>query len=119
MYTKINKENKKDTFDDMTSRLLENLLLPLHASHPHRHSHARTCVVEFTDGMEGADVELETDNGEDDDGEKHQETDLQQRRHRLQNRFEHNLQAWQQQAKHRMPVQYTQDFTKNSAAACT
>ena len=115
MYTKFNKE----TFEVMTSFALENVL-SLHASHQRRHAtHARTCVVEFTDGMEGADVELETDNGEDDDGEKHQETDLQQRRHRLQNRFEHNLQAWQQQAKHRMPVQYTQDFTKNSAAACT
>ena len=41
--------------------------------------------------MKGADVELEADDGEDDDGEENEEADLQQRRHRLQNRLENHL----------------------------
>lgn len=38
-------------------------------------------------------VELEPDDGEDDDGEQHEQADLQQRRHCLDDGLEHDLQT--------------------------
>ena len=44
--------------------------------------------------MEGAGVELESDDGEDEDGEHDEQRDLHQRRQRLEDRLQHHLQAW-------------------------
>jgi hypothetical protein len=43
--------------------------------------------------VEDAVEELEADDGEDDDREQNEQADLQQRRHCLQNRLEHDLQT--------------------------
>lgn len=41
--------------------------------------------------MQRPRIELEADYGEDDYSKKHQEADLKQRRHRLDDRLQHNL----------------------------
>ena len=45
-------------------------------------------------GVECAGVELEPDDGEDDDGEEQEQRDVHQRTDRLQDRRNHDLQAW-------------------------
>ena len=50
-----------------------------------------TGVAQFTGVVKDAVEELEADDGEYDDHEQHQQGDLQQRRHRLQDRLEHHL----------------------------
>jgi hypothetical protein len=44
--------------------------------------------------VQGSRVELQSDDGEDDDGEQDQETDLEQRRHSLDDGLQHDLQAY-------------------------
>ena len=56
--------------------------------------HPRTYVVEAVAGpVQRPRVELQADDREDDDGEEHQQPDLEQRRHGLDDRLEHDLQA--------------------------
>lgn len=43
--------------------------------------------------MQQAHEQLEPDDGEDEDGEEHEQADLKQRHHRLQDRLEHHLEA--------------------------
>ncbi len=44
--------------------------------------------------MQRAREELEPNDGEDEDSEHDEQADLHQRRQRLENRFQHHLQAW-------------------------
>jgi len=44
--------------------------------------------------MQGSRIKLEADDGEYHDGEKYQQTDLQEWRHCLDDRFEHHLKTY-------------------------
>ena len=44
--------------------------------------------------VQGSGIKFEADDGEDDDGEQHQQPDLQQRGHCFDDRLEHHLQTW-------------------------
>lgn len=50
--------------------------------------------------MEIAGIELESDDGEYEDGEEDEQSDLQQRRHRAEDRLEHHLETYQFAQKH-------------------
>lgn len=47
--------------------------------------------------MEFANVELQPDDGEHEDGKEKEQANLQQRNHGFHNGFQHNLQAWRTQ----------------------
>jgi len=57
------------------------------------HVYGRTGVAKFAGVVKDAVEKLKPDDCEDNDHEEHQESDLQQRRHRLQNRLENYLQT--------------------------
>lgn len=50
--------------------------------------------------MEVAGIELESDDGEYEDGEEDEQSDLQQRRHCAEDRLEHHLETYQFAQKH-------------------